>query len=336
MSKRLSPFSQEFWIKKGLSPEAADYKRNSFRPIRKEYWIERGFTEESAIEKALEAKRNNNKKGAKAAGARPKNVIKETSVRCIEYWLKQGYSEEEAKREVSRVQSTFSLEKCIHKYGIIEGTKRWKERQENWQQTLKSKSSNELNQINSKKNAISLKHFSTLKDCISELKKIRNMDLFIDVQEFLDHVLKRNASYQYWPFEAFKEKVISNIQKEIWESLDIEYESEIKRVLKDEIYLCAGRGYRKWVDEGLLRSSYEIYFYDQFKQKFKDKQLLIDQCYPDSSMRYDFYIDGHYVEIAPNYDKDSKYRQKMDKKKKLFGCILLKDIESINEFIRSL
>ena len=50
----------------------------------------------------------------------------------IEYYLKQGMTEEEAQAALSERQSTFSLEKCIEKYGEEDGKKRWQKRQEKW------------------------------------------------------------------------------------------------------------------------------------------------------------------------------------------------------------
>jgi Protein of unknown function (DUF559) len=51
----------------------------------------------------------------------------------LEYWLeKTNGNEVEAKKLLSERQSTFSLEKCIKKYGAEEGTKKWNERQEKW------------------------------------------------------------------------------------------------------------------------------------------------------------------------------------------------------------
>ena len=50
----------------------------------------------------------------------------------VKYWIKKGYSEEEAKQKVSERQSTFTLEKCIAKYGEEEGTRRYTERQTKW------------------------------------------------------------------------------------------------------------------------------------------------------------------------------------------------------------
>lgn len=60
------------------------------------------------------------------------------STNQIEYWIKKGYSEEEAKEKVSERQRTFTLEKCIEKYGLEDGYKRWKERQEKWKKSLQN------------------------------------------------------------------------------------------------------------------------------------------------------------------------------------------------------
>ena len=65
-----------------------------------------------------------------------KVTTKKNSVRCIEYWLKKGYSENDAKEKVAKIQRTFTIEKCIEKYGETEGLKKWKERQEKWQDSL--------------------------------------------------------------------------------------------------------------------------------------------------------------------------------------------------------
>ena len=57
---------------------------------------------------------------------------KSKQVKCVEYWLAKGYSEEEAKQLISESQKTFSLEKCIEKYGLEEGIKRFEQRQDKW------------------------------------------------------------------------------------------------------------------------------------------------------------------------------------------------------------
>jgi DNA-binding transcriptional MerR regulator len=57
----------------------------------------------------------------------------------LEYYTKRGFSLEEAKKMLKDRQTTFSLEKCIKKYGEIEGTKKWKERQEKWKRKVFNK-----------------------------------------------------------------------------------------------------------------------------------------------------------------------------------------------------
>lgn len=50
----------------------------------------------------------------------------------INYWLEKGFSYEEAKEKLSERQRTFTLEKCVQKYGEENGLIRWKERQQKW------------------------------------------------------------------------------------------------------------------------------------------------------------------------------------------------------------
>ena len=64
-----------------------------------------------------------------------------------EYYIKRGYSEEEAIRKLKERQRTFTLEKCIEKYGEDEGKRVFEERQKKWQNTLNSKPIEELCRI---------------------------------------------------------------------------------------------------------------------------------------------------------------------------------------------
>lgn len=184
LAGRLSPFDYKYWLEKGLSKEDAAYKANSFRPIRKEYWMEQGYSEQDAIVKAAETKQNNNKKGSQASKDIPYEIRKSYSHRCKEYWMIQGYSEQEAIEKVQEIQSTFTLDKCIAKHGEDEGHRIWKTRQENWQNTLDSKSEEEK--------------------CIINIKKARNvrrvkvgsklyiMELFTDEGAFIKLGVSRN------------------------------------------------------------------------------------------------------------------------------------------------
>ena len=56
--------------------------------------------------------------------------------KCIEFWLAKGYNEKEAKQIISESQKTFSLKKCIEKYGLEEGVIRFEKRQDKWIKSL--------------------------------------------------------------------------------------------------------------------------------------------------------------------------------------------------------
>lgn len=65
----------------------------------------------------------------------------------IEFYLEQGYSEEESRKLLHERQSTFSLEKCIEKYGEEEGYTVWKSRQERWMESFLDRPEEELKEI---------------------------------------------------------------------------------------------------------------------------------------------------------------------------------------------
>lgn len=92
----------------------------------------------------------------KAAFEKAKQSREENSgyVLTIDYWLKKtngNLEEAQILFDEEKKRHTFTLEKCIEKYGKEEGYNKWKERQDKWQNTLKSKSAEEIEEINRKK-----------------------------------------------------------------------------------------------------------------------------------------------------------------------------------------
>jgi len=67
---------------------------------------------------------------------------------CIEYYLNKGYDLETSKEMLKKRQRTFTLEKCIEKYGEENGYEIYTLRQEKWQ--------NSLNENGNMKNGFSL------------------------------------------------------------------------------------------------------------------------------------------------------------------------------------
>lgn len=112
-----------------------------FSPFSKNFL---GYSELSEEEKLI----NINKTAVKAKDSRNENNNNRLR---LEYYTSRGMSIAEARIALKERQSTFSLEKCINKYGEIEGYIVFKERQDKWQATLNTKSEDELADINKRK-----------------------------------------------------------------------------------------------------------------------------------------------------------------------------------------
>lgn len=65
----------------------------------------------------------------------------------LSYWVKRGYTEEQAKEEIRKRQTTFTLEKCIERYGENEGKNIWVRRQEKWIDSCKKSRKNGFSKI---------------------------------------------------------------------------------------------------------------------------------------------------------------------------------------------
>ena len=100
-----------------------------------EFYLKRGYTEEEGFSMIRDVQMRNNKRLCDAKKVNS-GKYRKSNPRCIEYWLNLGYNENEAKEHISEYQRTFSLEKCINKFGEEEGRNIWKQRQEKWQKTL--------------------------------------------------------------------------------------------------------------------------------------------------------------------------------------------------------
>lgn len=130
-----SQFSENYWLFRGYSKEEAKIKVSHIQSKNKlEDFIERhGKEGQERFNYAY----------------RP-----ETRTTNIEYWIKKGYTKEESKELLKDRQSTFSLEKCIQNHGEEQGIKVFNKRQDKWQNTLNSKSQEEIDYINSKKRTL--------------------------------------------------------------------------------------------------------------------------------------------------------------------------------------
>lgn len=103
-----------------------------------QYWINKGFTEEESKIKANNECDKNRKIFREKLDSG--EIEKGWNNTTIEYYLKGGMTIDEAKQAVIERQKTFSLEKCVAKYGEIEGREKWIIRQEKWFKNYRKKS----------------------------------------------------------------------------------------------------------------------------------------------------------------------------------------------------
>lgn len=146
----------------------------------------------------------------------------------IEYYLNQGMSEEDAKKALHDRQSTFTLEKCIKKYGEEEGTKRFIERQNKWKAKLRKIFLN-----NGDGRGMQSKVANKLFDDIASLLNIENpiKEKFIYDKEtkngyaydfcYKNKIIEFNGDYWHCNPRKYKSNYINKTTKisakEIWE-----------------------------------------------------------------------------------------------------------------------
>jgi very-short-patch-repair endonuclease/uncharacterized protein YaeQ len=133
------------------------YKKRSRNCI--EFWIEKGFSEEVAKERVKEVMTEIHEKTFKKFKENPERYASKYTTK-IEYYLDRGYSEEEAKKRLTERQQTFSLEKCIEKYGESNGQKIWLDRQLKWMNTMNNKSDVEKMDILKRKSSFCKRNYS--------------------------------------------------------------------------------------------------------------------------------------------------------------------------------
>ena len=106
----------KFWIKKGYSQEQSEIEV-------KKVW-------DDIHEKTWNKRRNN------------PELYKDINTTQLEYWLKKGFTTDESIEKIKERQNTFTLEKCIKKYGETKGLNIWNNRQQKWSEKIETKYKN--------------------------------------------------------------------------------------------------------------------------------------------------------------------------------------------------
>ena len=161
-----------------------------------------------------------------------KNTIKDTN---IEYYLNQGMSEEEAKLALKNRQATFTYEKCIKKYGEIEGNRIFSERQQKW---LKSLFKNFQNSGDGRSKQSQFAKY-IIKECCKNLK--------ISIPQKEKYIYWK-PTHQAFAYDfVYKNKIIE-FQGDYWHCNPLLFESSFYNKVKQ-------------------KTAQEIWDYDQLKKK---------------------------------------------------------------------
>jgi len=215
----------------------------------------------------------------------PEKYYDKTTSR-IEYWIKKGYSNDEAKKLLSERQSTFSLKKCIEKYGEVDGVKKFEDRQNKWISSLKIKE-NYL-EIQKTKNSYKEKTI---------VEKINQTTFTDKTKEIILNYLTGNT------LDEFTNKIIK--------SIDIKRYSDIQPFFNSKLI----QNHFGVTSKEIKNSFYEKIFYNLKKQTYgvpvyhngirfksiKEYQIAIfldsngiiyiyEKNYPNSNFKFDFYI----------------------------------------------
>jgi hypothetical protein len=136
-----------------------------------------------------------------------------------EYWIKKGFSQEEAKKIISKKQSTFSLETCIEKHGDEEGTKIWKARQDNW----KSKVFNDKTHISGGYSKIGEEFINSIIEILDKMGYDNSNSLYGKNEKFIK--TKKGNVYKYDLTFPNSKKIIE-FNGDFWHANPILFEAE--------------------------------------------------------------------------------------------------------------
>lgn len=150
----------------------------------------------------------------------------------IEYYLAKGMSLEDATKALSERQTTFSLDKCIEKYGILEGTFVWQDRQDRWQATLNSKSDEELQDINSRK----ISNCSVSKPEKELLDLIKSKYPEVEDQFQLHYIEESTEKKRWFLYDIKVGNVIIEFQGDFWHRNPKLYDKDFSVIIYDKQY----------------------------------------------------------------------------------------------------
>jgi len=120
-----------------------------------DFWLARGYSLDEAVLKQKETQSRNSNRVSEKYTKEERRCFRNTT---LEFYIERGFTESEAQEQRKERQKTFSLKKCVERFGEEEGLRIFKERQTRWRNTLDTKSDEEKESIR-RKQGITLKNY---------------------------------------------------------------------------------------------------------------------------------------------------------------------------------
>lgn len=147
----------------------------------------------------------------------------------LEYWIAKGYSEELAKEMLTNRQRTFTLEKCMQKYGEEKGTEVWKNRQERWKKSL----TEHFSKYGDSRNSLAQSEFAIY--CIEKICK--QLGIMIP---FSEKFITNKDSGKHFAFDFQYENKLIEFNGDYWHcnplSYSFDYFNKRKNMTAKEIW----------------------------------------------------------------------------------------------------
>jgi hypothetical protein len=239
----------------------------------------------------------------------------------IEYWLRLGYDLDTAKNLLKDRQRTFSLEKCVKKYGEEKGKQIFLERQTKWINSLKN---TKIIYSNNSYNYESTPHDSIIKRT-SFIDKRKELILSAITKNTIDGFVK-------YIIDNIDIKRISDILPYVNSNIIKNHYNIEKELIKEKFYSLLPQLNNKNLygfciyHNGIRYKSIGEYKLALFLIS-KNIHFLYEKNYPNSNFLYDFYL--------PKYNIFIEYFGLIkNKNEKNFNKIQLNYVDKMNKKIK--
>jgi G:T-mismatch repair DNA endonuclease (very short patch repair protein)/uncharacterized C2H2 Zn-finger protein len=270
MNERASERGEK--IKEGLS-KSFEKNESFFREKSRqciEFWLKKGYSQEDAEKQVKIVFDDIHSKTWEKRRSNPE-LYQNVNTTQVDYWKNKGFNEKEALNKISERQKTFSLEKCIEKYGEIDGRQEWVDRQESWS----NKMIRTMKECGNYKRDFSISESLFIKSLISILN-LKEEEHYSCLNKQFFFFEKNSKNYYTYDFLLKNKNKIIEYNGDYWHCNPKYYTSEFlnkrKQMTAHQIW-----EYDKLKIDLIKQEGYEVLVIWESDYK-KDKETTIQKC----------------------------------------------------------